>query len=256
MTQGSFRAFSLYDFFSVFLPGVSLIIGLYPLAPEELTNSINISLGIPILFVGGFIFGQAIHGTAVGIQSKISKTHYDILEKKLIPGNEPYHPFYFLSRRPLSSENQNKLMKQGLESVYDGDRFSTFDAEGDDIDLSNTKFIYKLIRSNLSVDGRGKARHLQAIYAFCRSMWLSSLYLFILYTSTFVFATQTQNIDFSAPFFSLSQDIPYVGGSILLVLLSLSGLFAYESGRYKTIYIDYLVMDFINCERTSDENSA
>lgn len=75
MISDNARRFDLYDFFSVLLPGVALLLSFVPFLPED-TDLNAIGALLPIL-VGGFVFGRAIHTLAVGIEDdyQLSPTH-------------------------------------------------------------------------------------------------------------------------------------------------------------------------------------
>ena len=76
------KQFDLYDFFSVFLPGAALIVGVLPLFPSSV--NLNPVLLLGSLLVGGFVLGRGVHAGAIRIENYAgTKTHRDQLTQEL-----------------------------------------------------------------------------------------------------------------------------------------------------------------------------
>jgi hypothetical protein len=68
MIREGTKQFDLYDFFSVLLPGIAFILGMFPFLPHN-TDVFSPGLIIPLL-VGGFVVGRAIHATSLWIEQR------------------------------------------------------------------------------------------------------------------------------------------------------------------------------------------
>lgn len=172
MIQKGIRQFDLYDFFSVFLPGATFLIGLFPLVPNETSFGIGIAGVIVVL---GFVVGRAIHSTAI-IFDRFwdNDDHRDVFIQQICDPNV------------LSTEVMDRFFNACCE-MYDGlglcdTRRMSVDTETDEIEP-----LYTLVRSYVHMDSRGRSRTFQAVYAFHRSMWLVSLLLaFVYYAYAFL----------------------------------------------------------------------
>lgn len=69
------RQFDLYDFFSVLLPGMAFIFGIFPFMPYGLLKLSSVWLVISLI-VGGFVIGRAIHSLSVTLESNSSEGEY------------------------------------------------------------------------------------------------------------------------------------------------------------------------------------
>jgi hypothetical protein len=63
------RQFSLYEFFSILLPGIVFLIGLVPFLPRD-TGSLNFLALLPLL-AAGYVAGRFLHVVAVGVERKL-----------------------------------------------------------------------------------------------------------------------------------------------------------------------------------------
>lgn len=109
--------------------------------------------------------------------------------------------------------------------------------------------LYPLVTSNLSTSEASLSSRFQAIYSFCRSMWMVFLILFSIYGTIII------------PFY-LSGSLLYPNSGvgrysesaypIFLVLLALGAfVFMIGAGFYKRHYVDYLMADFCTVYRKS-----
>lgn len=241
-----FRAFSLYDFFSVFLPGMALIIGISPFVPYSVSNSISITGGLLLLFIGSFVAGQAIHGVAVQINDAITESHRQVFNSRLKEERETGLVC------PIGSEDDD--VDVSLRNLFDSTtkKVYGFNYDRDSLDSEydvNPDSVYKLVRSYVAMEGRGKSRHLQAIYAFSRSMWLTLLILGLMYIIITLISISNPG-SYSSPFVDFINKTPGnpwvrpIG--IIVTEFAAMLIFHTEACRYKKIYIDYLISDFIN----------
>lgn len=73
--------FDLYNFFSVLLPGLALILGLLPFAPNDLQlDNLGIIIALGIL---GFVMGRILHSTAVALESRVGRGHRESFMQEL-----------------------------------------------------------------------------------------------------------------------------------------------------------------------------
>jgi len=239
MTQavlgGSTRRFDLYDFFSVLVPGAGFIGGLIPFLPE--TVSFNGLLTVVVVVVGGLVSGRALHALAISIEDFFGEdSHRDIFIQEVRNANNIPDSLVndFLDEcsnstsLKLSSETTNILQRQDIKGSY------TF------------------ARSAVHIDGRGRSRTFQAVYAFYRSTWLVGLILGIIYVIYPIAKYQniTQNI---AGYSSIigSVSVNYSVLALLMVVLSLGlfRVFRKAERQYRRYFVEYLISDFLAIQR-------
>lgn len=103
--------------------------------------------------------------------------------------------------------------------------------------------IYPIIVTALSNEDQSRAFKFQARYAFCRGMWIV---LFILAFIYWLILGDIVNWTPKAMQYQsyISSHSPNVIGMISFIILFLSSLFAFASGKYKNLYLDYLMVEF------------
>ncbi|WP_139135990.1 hypothetical protein [Haladaptatus sp. W1] len=81
------RQFDLYDFFSVLLPGVLFLSGLYFFLPQDEPAGL-VTLLLPLL-TGGYIAGRFLHVVAVKLESQFltEVSHREKLQEELLAMN-------------------------------------------------------------------------------------------------------------------------------------------------------------------------
>lgn len=133
------------------------------------------------------------------------------------------------------------------------DRFRGTIESDYDVDIRDNpeklSFIYPSIMSRLYMSRARLSKRFQVIYAFCRSMWMTSLlltagYLYVLYVgdpNKFSFVIGEQYTPIAVEFFK-SNPLPFV---ILPILTGATTLgFLAACGKYKYHYIEYIIADF------------
>lgn len=175
--QTTVKRFDLYDFFSVFLPGLAFFLGIYPFFPKQVGIT---GLGSALIVLTlGFVFGRILHTVVTGLHDLCSdqlsvvnaKTHRDVfcdevrnpgsISNKLVDGfyREAWRAFgeigLHYNRAYQDTEEDNKLLNE----------------------------LYVCVRSYTHISSDGPSKKFQAIYAFHRSMWMVSFLLFVAYTT-------------------------------------------------------------------------
>ena len=130
-----------------------------------------------------------------------------------------------------------------------------YDTDNGTMDGSAVDLLYTLVMSYLAHSNIGRARQFQAVFAFCRSMWVTLFLYSICYMMVGLRYT-TWNIPFISQTW-LEQTISYqpiifsqVAGANPLIAVGfsmfMSGFFFMEGERqYKSLFIDYVMADFI-----------
>jgi len=238
MIQRGIRRFDLYDFFSVFLPGATFLIGLFPFVP----NGTSLGVGIAgVVVVLGFVVGRAIHGTAIIFDGFWNNDdHRDVFLRQI---SDP---------TVLSAEVMDQFFDACCE-VYNGlglceTRRASVDAETDEIEP-----LYTLVRSYVHMDSRGRSRTFQAVYAFHRSMWFTSLLLgFVYYGYALLRASPvTQEAVAYQTYISSVGLAPEIitAGATVVVLFSYR-VFRDAKRRHQRHYVQYLISDFLTLYET------
>lgn len=239
LTEGP-RQFDLYDFFSVFLPGLLLIIGLFPFLPSE-TSVFSTGAIIP-LSVGGFVIGRGIHAFSIQIDSIFEvTTHREFFKQQIrnptVVSYALADAFYHECREAFPEVNLPKDRRNiGLYS-----------------EIPDT--LYGLVRGYIHIDARGRSRTFQAVFDFYRSVWLVSLLLMIAYTSYGI----ALEYDLSVTDFGYGSHLSTLGfppltfviwGGILLGGSYLT--FRQMRKSYRDLYIQYLISDFVVLTNSSE----
>lgn len=254
--------FSIYEFFSIFLPGTTFLIGIAPFLPDD--TPIGSAGLIIVLIIGGFVIGQAIHTAAIGVESLFEVPDhrevfiseffvptiipFDLMQKFRSECEKEFDHFDFpyitreLDRRE-SYENSGKQIPlmdfsahKSLENISDGEYYSLVS-------------LYTLVQSHLYTWGGGRSRTFQSIYAFCRSMWIVTIGLAIAY----ILYGVLKSIDAfqNEPIYS-----SFIGGAgipdAVIVLGSISAALLFHVGfreakvAYKRNFVRYIVSDFLS----------
>ena len=234
MLAGSTRRFDLYDFFSVFIPGTTFVLGTLPFLPHQ-TPIDSIGLLLPMIILG-FSVGRAIHTAANSIDDRFDTDgHRDHFRWEL-------------------QQTEAGDMDQGVV-----DRFYKRSKElfGDDIGLPDDRSevtgaqadaLYALVRSYIHIDSRGRSRTFQAVYSFYRSMWLVSLLLCGLYFGYGLIrmsGLSQEMVDYYTYISSLDiSAVVFVFGSLVVITSSYT-TFRGAKSTYQRYFIQYLISDFL-----------
>lgn len=234
MFAGSTRRFDLYDFFSVFLPGTTFVLGLVPFLPRK-TPLGSAGFLLPVVILG-FSAGRAIHTAANNIDERFDNDG---------------HRDYF--RWEIQKEGERDI-DQGVVDLFYKRSKELFD---DDIELPDdpsdvtdeqADALYALVRSYIHIDSRGRSRTFQAVYSFYRSMWLVSLLLFGAYFGYGLVRMTgiSQELVEYYTFISSLEISP-----VVFVLLSLAVVtssyttFRGAKETYQKHFVQYLISDFL-----------
>lgn len=246
MSASGVRRFELYDFFSVLLPGIAFILGLYPLFPSDF--SIGSASAILPLLAGGFVVGRAIHAAAVRIEDwSPNDSHRDLFAMEV--------------RRP------EMLNTETVEKFYKNCR-SLFGEIGLPADRTNltgkaTTSLYTAVRSYVHIDSRGRSRTFQAVSAFYRSMWFVSVafsFIYIVYgifpdTETIIAGIQLAPVTMPYTTKIKAFEIPsawFLIGSIILFTGSYT-TFRDAKTTHRQYFVQYLITDFIVLYKSLEE---
>lgn len=252
MPQQSIRRINLYDFFSVLLPGLAFLFGIYPLLPFGFNLS-PIGAVLSSLVIG-FVIGRVIHTIATSLHQWFSNldsfninTHredfiQEIRETNYLPEGV-VDEFYRECRRAFV----------GIDLRYHRDY------EDNEEDSEILDALYMCVRSYTHIGSQGPSENFQAIYAFSRSMWLVMVALFTLYLIAGI-DLLLRDAGFGVTDFSYTPtltvvDVPIALTIVIAILFSGSLIRVFWTGvvRYKKIYISYVITDFIalrNSERS------
>lgn len=258
MINGNPRQFDLYDFFSVLLPGVALLLGLFPFLPNT-TDVTALGAIVPVL-VGGFVVGRAIHSLTVTIEKPpvedemgFVRTLFIAKPLGVIFGNEYTSDVTHRERFVSELQNGGSLDADLLDHFYEVCRM-TFpgldlpDERTDELPDDKIDALYGLVRSAIHVDARGRSRTFQAVYAFYRSMWLVAFVLsaaYISYGVLRVFDVHRGLVRYDSFIGSVGvPDVLIILGSIVAAY---GGYVTFNEARkdYQKYYVQYLISDFI-----------
>ena len=283
MLKNSSPRFSLYSFFSVLLPGIVFILGVLPFLPSK-TSINNLGAILPILAIG-FAIGQGVHTIAVAIENSSSKTE-EIKSKRedsnscrgkfklwfrqwflTEPLKQLFGTQYFedTSHRrkfinELDPESEHSITDTNLCSDFyniSKDTFPELSLPSDREDLfgdGNTEtdekleMLYGNVRSVVHIDGRGRSRSFQAIYSFCRSMWIVSICLFLvyaLYSMLSVLNVLGGLASYTSFVGTLNINSIVLASSATITAVGSFKLFKSAKQSYQKHYVQYLFTDFL-----------
>jgi hypothetical protein len=240
----SLSRFGVYNFFSVLLPGVLFIFGLYPLFPKQV-DATSIGILLPLLAIG-FTIGQLFHIVSVGIERKLDiDGHRDILKTELCT---PSH---------LSEDTIEKFLTvcaenaDGITLYGDGTETGTLDEST--LDTATIDTLYVRVRAVVDFDGRGRTQTFQSIYSFCRSIYtvsvgLTLIYLFygiLLAADGGISATEVGVLPYEPKIQLLHLSPIMVLGLALALTVSSMTTFRHARHEYQKFFIQYLITEFL-----------
>ncbi len=247
MVSDAASQFSIYNFFSVLLPGVFLLFGLYPFLPVGIERPGLLFL-LPVLAFS-FALGQLVHILSVFIERLLDiPSHRDQLKSEVCKSKHV---------APCVSWEFHRACREQFPHLG-----LSYDKIGDYEDKKLGRSIYIHVRSVVESEGRGRAQIFQSIYAFCRSIYVSGIILALVY---FVFAILILDDTFILPILgevtistAVVQDSFYepiigtVGIDPVLIVASAIAFgalcyYAFRHARteYRRHYITYLMTEFI-----------
>lgn len=244
MIREGTKQFDLYDFFSVLLPGIAFLLGVFPFLPHE-TEVFSPGLIIPLL-VGGFVVGRAIHATSLWIEQRAgAASHRAVFRRQF--------------------RNPSVVTPELVESFHAACRetFTELDLPDSPAETAEDQLIvdtlYGLVRSTIHMDARGRSRTFQAVYDFYRSMWIISLIL----TGCYVFyaiGTALGLFDNRAGYLSYIGSLDITPGLIVfasfIVMAGSYLTFRRVRQNYREFYIQYLLTDFVVLQSSRNAESV
>lgn len=231
MIRGGLRRFDLYDFFSVFLPGATLVIGLLPFLPSDTEFGVGAA---GIIVVLGFVIGRAIHGSAILFDQYWENSgHRELFVDQLT------------NPEVLSPSIVDRFFHICCE-VYDD--LGLCEDRSESVASDDVEPLYTLVRSYIHMDSRGRSRTFQAVYAFYRSMWLVSLLLgcvYYVYSIARLLGVTVDTVDYYTYISSLDVPTAAIMGLSIAVALFAYRVFRDAKERHQRYYVQYLITDFI-----------
>lgn len=209
------RAFGLYTFFSVFLPGMMFLLGIVPLAivvyaiipwpsfdaPVIASRFVTL-LGVIVFITLGLFVGFGLHSVGAWFEKQVGNVRIDpvvlgdrfanILNAGVARvGHRHRELFYEMLNGQYDAVNAD-LVSSFIETV--NEQFPRLDLDpeapqriqktenDDEIESDEADAVYTLARSKIHMDQTGRSRTLQAVFASCRSMFAAWALLWIAYT--------------------------------------------------------------------------
>lgn len=266
--QGGFtRLFSLYNFFSVFLPGLVFIVCVAPLFPRNLP--LNAFTAVVPLLAMGFVVGQALHSLAVGAQrlfgfeshrERFARTVCnaetdaeagDSIRAEFVEAFESTELSMSLRETSPRDEPEGTESAPGLEPpelvrLGAGSRPLVESSTDDGQVLSRrAEEVYTLVQSYIHSDNRGRSRTYEAIYAFCRSGWLGSFLLWMVYWLS-IGISVFWDFPFYEPWLAtITANNHVVLYASAYLFVPSAFIFKYAADQYQRYFIQYLLTDFV-----------
>ena len=231
MRRSVVRLFSLYNFFSVFLPGFVLLLGVAPVFPANFPID-TVATFVPLLALG-FVAGQAVHSVAVHAEKTFGHDR---------------HRTRFADELERRTNRVDEALVCEFRRCYDESHFELAPEFPEDSDeheeLTDSSAIYPLVQSHVHTEEVGRSRTFQAVYAFCRSLWFEAFFLMVFYW-TFILIAAITGVEYQSLFLSTTTDLP----ETLLISTALCGLclsvFKYAADQYREHFVQYLLADFV-----------
>ncbi|RLM39284.1 hypothetical protein [Haloarcula sp. Atlit-120R] len=230
------RQLDLYDFFSIFIPGATLLLGVVPLLPQK--TKVPATAAIAILIVGGVVAGRSVHAARLyTVTEADAETHRDVFIDEIFSAN-------------ISSDDLVQQFYKAAVSHFDDiglpDDLGDLERKKHENDLDT---LYSLVRSQIHMDSRGRSRTFQAIYDFYGNLYIVfSTFGVIYYGYAILNATQQSRFSLTIyqPVLGSYQVDPLLIG-IFAGSVFLFGRYIFKQMRikYRDIYVQYLMADFV-----------
>lgn len=232
-----------YDFFSMFIPGATLLIGLLPFLPQRIAlKPYELAFLVVIL---GYVVGRGVHSAA-----ESADNFFDT----------PNHRDLFIN--VLGSDHPNSTIDRLLDSFY---KRAKTDLAIDDIPPERTDadgnllgMMYVQARSKLTMNGSGRAETFQATFAFYRSIhfvMVTLALIYVVYSLVHFYELIPEGLHFIT--YIGGFDIPpeiLVGASEFITGISFV-TFHDAKNDHREYYIQYLLQEYLIVTE-SDCNSA
>ena len=233
--QAASSPFDLYDFFSMLLPGATLLIGLLPFLPQKFPiGAIGSAL---ILLIGGYVVGRALHSAAESLDRIFSEpSHRDVFVSAL-QSNSP---------EILNSETRDAFYDRATEEFDIGLADDRTKASNDALSA-----LYVHVRAILYRGNRTRSQTFQAVFAFYRSIHLATQIIVVCYAAYGIgkvmdlfggigsFTTYIGSL-------GLPPNLFLLGSEIVLGLSLLT--FKDAKGDYREYFIQYLFVDYLTAK--------
>jgi branched-subunit amino acid transport protein len=233
------------------LPGALFIIGLIALVP----SSINLSVGqvlIPALAIA-FISGHALHALGLILQGALArvnsyKSHREYFASECQDPDNLDEEFVNEFKNSLDEYTDKYTIISDENNANDDGQSGSSTNKTDNTDF---KRLYPLVQSYIYADGRGRSRSFQAIYALSFNMIVLSWVLIIMYI-IHIFLWGCGIIFDSDPLY-----IKYFGNYYEFIIIAVvtavisSIIFCYHERKFKKIFAQYVMADFLTIKKSS-----
>lgn len=210
----------------------------------------QISAPLSDSFLAGIIIG-GITGIAILYNLTVVDFLRDWIGQTLIPHRRQFG--VELSDIENEGKKENWLPRSFIDKIDEKYQVEDGTKEGSAVDL-----LYTLVMSHLAHRSVGRARQFQAVFAFCRSMWVtmyiySILFLFIglgktnlrIYPSL---QEQLTGLSNYSPII-LSQAAGPNPLIVIAIAMFVTGFLFMEGERqYKSLFVDYVMADFLTMD--------
>lgn len=223
----------LYDFFSVLLPGVYVLILLIPLVPRSLPLG-TVGSAV-VLLVGGYVTGRGLHTAAYSYDEKVG-----------FPSNRDT---FINAIKDSDVEILSPELRDQFYGVVKADSGFSLPYDRQDADNEELRTLYVYVRSQLYQHGNARAQSFQAIYAFYRSAHFATIIVALCYVgyaagqSTEYWENIGEYSTYMGQLGIEASDIIFFAEILFFVsLITLKG----AKSDYKQYYLQYLMTDYIN----------
>lgn len=276
----------MYTFFSVFLPGLALILFLYPLLPllseiyplllegysESALENVVPVVGLVMFVTLGLFVGFVVHALGAQLEAALSGMSLPVVGEEFGMG-KPHRVLFAEMVRDELGDVSRGLVDPFLfvaANTFPYIDLPTFEPTDDDagdreieIDADAAESLYILVRANVHMSRTGRSRTFQAVFATCRTMSAVFLLLMIAYLSYASLAIHQGQLYFASEMFGqeaievmrgdeFSAVRVFVSAAILGPLLMYG--FARAAYRLKRHYLEYLVGDFLLLQSDVTDN--
>lgn len=242
MVQSGISRFDLYDFFSVFLPGTMLLLGLSPFLP----TGTGFTPGLAgLLVILGYVVGRIVHGIAIALENI---------------RNEKGHRKMFVSQISDPGFVSESMKEQFVEACCtEYSELDLCDSQSGSIDEDELEPLYTLVRSYIHIDSRGRSRTFQATYSFYRSMSTVVIVLFVVFSlyAALRLLEVTQDVAVYTSYIGSVELDPLVVSSVpTFAAIVLFEIFYRSKTKHQRYYIQYLVSDFLTLYETQENGNT
>lgn len=278
--RGYLRSLNLYNLVAILLPGVALLIILFPLFPRGVKIDPILAL-VPLIAVG-FLIGQAMHSFAVTLDSYRGNKKGMTLHRELFVGlfcsdisesddptlqrlAEDFVHAYNREFGSLGTPVHRYIVEDCDPEVRISEFYDDVANEGLSSDRGNSigkvSLAYTYARSKVHTDGRGRSRVFQSVYAFNRSIAYTlplMIVTYILYPIIILLnlpekvatSAGVERIDYQPMIADFVTPPSLVGALGLIIGGALFVMFVRSTGGYRKYYIQYTLADYLVLSQT------